>query len=122
VILKYKLDNGAWRFISLSDFTSCKVDTTELYNSYIDDTRDKLKFDYCSCINDEAYFQFEQLFKKAAYYNLVESNFNLIMINENIINKYTHYLVVSFNYIYDYILYDEAYLMSDEGKTIEKLM
>lgn len=119
MILKYKLKNGSWRFIGLTDFVVGKVDISEVYNKYLDKETGKLN------PKDESgfpRFELKNLFEQAAYYKLEFNDTYDILYNNEIINKYMHYGVISYNNDKCLVLYDEAYLMSDEGKTIEKLM
>jgi hypothetical protein len=119
MILKYKMKNGAWRFITLNDFTVAKIDITDTYNKHIDEETGKVELVYCG--GKDTSREIIDLFYSASFYKLNDSN-KYEIFNDNIINKYMNYIVISYNEKFDLILYDEAYLMSDEGKTIEKLM
>jgi hypothetical protein len=122
MILKYKLENGSWRFVTLNDFTVGKVDITEVYNKYLDKETGKVNLSYCSS-GDSGGWEIRKLFDNVSYYDdSTKSNISRILYDEKVINKYMHYIVVSYNEGNCLVLYDEAYLMSDEGKTIEKLM
>lgn len=127
MILKYKQDNGRWRFITLTDFSVGKVDITDIYNKYIDDETGKFNPNSKKAKDSlEIYQAIGKLFQGAADYNIY-SQANRLIYNPEIIDKHMHYLVVSLNDLNDgksdvLIIYNEAYLMSDEGKTIEKLM
>ncbi|HHT97024.1 MAG TPA: hypothetical protein GXZ90_03920 [Clostridiales bacterium] len=129
MILKYKLDNGRWKWVTLKNFSIDKLDITNIYNKYID--KDTGVIDYASLDGDigyEIYSEFKALFQNAADYDIHHDAHN-ILYDKNIINKHMTYLVVSFEEgVSDskkgesIIIYNEAYLMSDEGRTIEKLL
>lgn len=120
MILKYKLENGSWRYITLTDFVIGKVDITEVYNKYLDKETGKFQIEYCGYTDDV--YELTRLFERVAYYPFNTYDIRSILRKNDIVNKHMNYTVISYNKDNNLILYNEAYLMSDSGKTIEKLM
>lgn len=118
MILKYKLNNGSWRFISLTDFVVGKVDISGIYNKYLN--KDTGKFN--PNMEDGSLYKLRNIFDEAAFYGLDFNDTYEICYGDKIVNEHMNYVVVSYNNDKNLVLYNETYLMADDGRTIERLI
>lgn len=115
MILKYKSGNNAWVYKHIGDVTIGKADISEVISKYIDKNTGKININKDNFSNAliDIYEVFRKVIGSISYSHTVESTKELM--------KYTQYVLAKEN---DNVLYitSEAYLMSDNGKTIERLL
>lgn len=128
MILKYKKGNNAWVYKKVNDVTIGKADITDIINKYINKNTGKIDitdFNYDEAA-DLIINRFQESLQHGISYGYVKDTIKEVL--ENPIHllieeskdddfegfKRTTYSVMFIN--------TETYLMTDEGKTIERLL
>jgi hypothetical protein len=122
MILKYKTKNDAWVYKTLKDFFVSELDIFDVVCKHTDRGLKVLDLTTGNC-NNEALFDILNIINKT-FDNIY--SFNLCTYELTCSSKY---ILIGYsdgnNEIYKYdciIINKEAYLMNDDGKTIEKLI
>jgi len=126
MILKYKLNDSTWKYKSAKDITVSKVDIRDIINKHMD------KITGTIIPSDDINEELCDIFCKANIFaNCGEAIVNATVdyktnkFHPEQLLKYWSLLLIDFYNLENrdtIILHSETYLMTDDGKTIERLM